>query len=120
MVGLGTQIAGLMGNHPEWTERVRVAVARAGERAWPLPLDADFEDMIQSKVADFKNTPQTRYGGAIAAGKFLEQFVDGVPWVHLDIAGPAWADHDTPARDAGGTGAFVHTLIELALTYRGQ
>ncbi len=120
MVGLGTQIAGLMGNHPEWTERVRVAVARAGERAWPLPLDADFEDMIQSKVADLKNSPGVRYGGAIAAGKFLEQFVDGVPWVHLDIAGPAWADHDSPARDAGGTGAFVHTLIELALTYRAQ
>jgi leucyl aminopeptidase len=40
-----------------------------------------------------------------------------VPWVHLDIAGPAWADHEGPTRDAGGTGAFVRTLVELCSTY---
>ncbi|WP_020469252.1 leucyl aminopeptidase [Zavarzinella formosa] len=118
MVALGTQIAGLMSNNIEWSDRVRVAISRAGERAWALPMDTDFEELLQSKVADLKNTPQTRYGGAIAAGKFLEQFVDGIPWVHLDIAGPAWADHDSPSRDAGGTGAYVHSLIELALSYR--
>ena len=120
LVALGTQIAGLMGNNLEWSDRVRGAIARAGERAWALPMDTDFEELLQSKVADLKNSPQTRYGGAIAAGKFLEQFVAGIPWVHLDIAGPAWADHDSPARDAGGTGAFVHSLIELAVSYRAS
>jgi leucyl aminopeptidase len=117
MIALGTEIAGLMTNDGGWGDRVRAAATRAGERAWPLPMDPDFDEMLKSKVADLKNVPPSRYGGAIAGGKFLEQFVAGVPWVHLDIAGPAWADHEGPARDAGGTGAFVRTLIELAATY---
>ena len=109
MVALGTEIAGLMSNDEVWARRVREAVTRAGERAWALPMDADFEELLKSKVADLKNAPPSRYGGAIAGGKFLEQFVAEVPWVHLDIAGPAWADHDGPTRDAGGTGAFVRS-----------
>lgn len=117
MIALGTQIAGLMGNHAEWIDRVKTAITRAGERAWQLPMDADFEELLPSKIADLKNTPQTRYGGAIAAAKFLEQFVGKTPWVHLDIAGPAWAERDSAAREAGGTGAYVHSLIELVLTY---
>jgi leucyl aminopeptidase len=117
MVALGTEIAGLMTNNEPWGEQVRSAARRAGERAWPLPMDADFEDLLKSKVADLKNVPPSKYGGAIAAGKFLEQFVGGLPWTHLDIAGPAWADNESPARDAGGTGAFVRTLVELAATY---
>jgi leucyl aminopeptidase len=119
MVALGTEIAGLMTNDDAWGERVRSAARRAGERAWPLPMEPDFEELLKSKVADLKNVPPSRYGGAIAGGKFLEQFVGGVPWVHLDIAGPAWADHEGPTRDPGGTGAFVRTLIELAATYPG-
>jgi leucyl aminopeptidase len=117
MVALGTEIAGLMTNDAAWGERVRGAALRVGERAWPLPMDPDFDELLKSKVADLKNVPPNRYGGAIAGGKFLEQFVGGVPWVHLDIAGPAWADHDTATRDAGGTGAFVRSLVELAATY---
>ena len=119
MVALGTEIAGLMANDDAWAGRVRAAATRAGERAWPLPMDSDFEEMLKSKVADLKNVPPSRYGGAIAGGKLLEQFVAGVPWVHLDVAGPAWADREAPTRDAGGTGAFVRTLIELAANYRG-
>jgi leucyl aminopeptidase len=117
MIALGTEIAGLMTNNEAWGERVRAAVRRAGERAWPLPMDEDFEELLKSKVADLRNAPPTRYGGAIAGAKFLQQFVGDVPWVHLDIAGPAWADHDSPARDPGGTGAFVRSLVELAHDY---
>jgi leucyl aminopeptidase len=120
MVALGTEIAGLMSNDDVWSARVRGAITRAGERAWPLPMDADFEEMLRSKVADLKNVGPSRYGGAIAGGKFLEQFVADLPWVHLDIAGPAWADHEGPTRDVGGTGAFVRSLIELAATYQEQ
>ena len=82
-------------------------------------MDADFEEALKSNVADCKNAPGVRYGGAITGGKFLEQFVGKVPWVHLDIAGPAWADRDSAARDAGGTGAYVRSLIELAYAYGG-
>ena len=63
-------------------------------------------------MADLKNIGG-RWGGAITAAKFLEQFVGSVPWAHLDIAGPSWADSDSPTRDAGGSGCFVRTLVTL-------
>ncbi|MBV8556392.1 MAG: peptidase M17, partial [Planctomycetaceae bacterium] len=62
--------------------------------------------------ADFKNVGG-KYGGAITAAKFLEQFVGSTPWVHLDIAGPSWNDSEGPTRDVGGTGCFVRTLVTL-------
>jgi leucyl aminopeptidase len=117
MIALGTEIAGLMSNEDAWAGRVRRAILDAGERAWQLPMDADFEEALQSNVADYKNAPGVRFGGAITAGKFLEQFINKIPWVHLDIAGPAWADKESTARDAGATGAYVRSLIELAHRY---
>jgi leucyl aminopeptidase len=117
MIALGTEVAGLMGNNEPWCERVLAAARRAGERAWPLPMFPHYAELIKSHVADIKNAPGTRYGGAIAAAKFLEEFVGDVPWAHLDIAGPAWAEHENPVRDPGGTGCFVRTLVELAREY---
>ncbi|MBV9122515.1 MAG: leucyl aminopeptidase, partial [Planctomycetes bacterium] len=117
MVALGTEVAGLMSNHPSWSDQVLSATARAGERAWPLPMFPLYDPLIKSHVADMKNTGGTRYGGAITAAKLLEQFVGQVPWAHLDIAGPAWAEDESPTRDPGGTGSFVRTLVELARGY---
>ena len=114
MVALGTEVAGLMGNNEAWCLRVREAAEWAGERTWPLPMFPLYGEMIKSDVADIKNTGGSRYGGAISAAKFLEEFVAGVPWVHLDIAGPAWAERENATRASGGTGCFVRTLIELA------
>jgi leucyl aminopeptidase len=120
MIALGTEIAGLMSNDDAWAGQVRAAVLAAGERAWQLPMDADFDQALISNVADCKNAPGVRYGGAITGGKFLEQFVNKIPWVHLDIAGPSWAEKESPSKDAGGTGAYVRSLIHLALEYPGQ
>ena len=117
MIALGTEIAGLMSNDESWAAIVKQAITKAGERAWQLPMDADFDEALQSKVADYKNAPGVRYGGAITGGKFLEQFVNKTPWVHLDIAGPSWAERESASRDAGGTGAYVRSLIELAHQY---
>ncbi len=117
LVALGTDVAGLMTNNEAWAEQVRSAAARCGELVWPLPMFPHYAELIKSKVADIKNTGGTRWGGAITAAKFLEEFVNGVPWVHLDIAGPAWAEHEGPTREAGGTGTYVRTLVELALAY---
>jgi leucyl aminopeptidase len=117
MVALGVEVAGLMSNNEAWSERVRTAAKQAGEKVWPLPMFPHYEELIKSQVADMKNSGGTRYGGAITAAKLLEQFVGQVPWVHLDIAGPAWAEHESPTRDAGGTGCFVRTLVELAREY---
>jgi leucyl aminopeptidase len=117
MVALGSEVAGLMGNSEAWCERVLAAAKRAGERAWQLPMFPHYSELIKSHVADIKNAPGTRHGGAITAAKFLEEFVGDVPWAHLDIAGPAWAEHENPVRDPGGTGCFVRTLVELARAY---
>ncbi len=112
MVALGTRYAGLFGNDDEWVGSVESASKSTGERTWRLPLDDDFLDALKSTVADLKNVGG-KWGGAITAAKFLEQFVGDVPWAHLDIAGPSWADADSPTRDAGGTGCFVRTLVTL-------
>ena len=114
LVALGTETSGLMTNNDEWGERILAAVARAGERAWKLPMDACYDALIKSKVADMRNTGGGRWGGAIAAAKLLEQFVGGAKWAHLDIAGPAWAEGETAALDAGGTGCMVRAIVEMA------
>lgn len=112
MVALGTKIAGLFSNDEPFAQDVLEASRMSGERAWRLPLDADFKDALKSQVADLKNVGG-KWGGASTAAKFLEQFVGQTPWVHLDIAGPSWADSDSAIRDAGGTGCFVRTLVAL-------
>jgi leucyl aminopeptidase len=119
LVALGASVAGLMGNDDSWTGSVLAAAHRAGERAWQLPLWPLYEEALKSNVADLKNAPGSRYGGAINAAKFLEQFVDGRPWVHLDIAGPAWTEKESATLDAGGTGYGVRTMVELAMRYPG-
>lgn len=117
IVALGMEVAGLLSNDEAWKGRVEAAARTAGERLWPLPMFPLYGEMIKSDVADIKNTGGSRWAGAISAAKFLEEFVAGKPWVHLDIAGPAWAEKDSAARASGGTGAFVRTLVELARQY---
>lgn len=111
-VALGDHIASVFSDG-EAGEKVEGAAAVAGERVWPLPLPADYRKLIDSKVADMKNTGG-RYGGAIAAALLLKEFVGDTPWAHLDIAGPAWAAEDGPLGPVGGTGFGVRTLVALA------
>jgi leucyl aminopeptidase len=113
MVALGDKIAGLMGNDDDWSDQVRAAADRAGESVWPLPLPSEYRKQLESEVADMKNIGGS-YGGALTAGLFLQEFVDGAPWVHLDIAGPARAGADDGYLTKGGTGFGVRTLVELA------
>jgi len=112
IVALGPKFAGLFSDDDPFADALLAACRRTGERAWRMPLDDDFKEMLKSHVADLKNVGG-KWGGAISAAKFLQQFTAGVPWVHLDIAGPSWVDSDSPARDVGATGCFVRTLVEL-------
>jgi leucyl aminopeptidase len=114
VVALGTDIAGLMTNDQAWADEVKASGDAVGEALWPLPMFPEFSEQIRSEVADIKNTGDGRWGGAITAAKFLEEFVNGKPWVHLDIAGPAFLDGQKPWLDAGGTGFGVRTLVEIA------
>ena len=113
VVALGLKVAGLMGNDDGWIGQVRDAAERAGEAVWHLPLPQEYRKDLDSEIADLKNITGTRYGGALTAGLFLSEFTGDVPWVHLDIAGPARASSDDGYIAKGGTGFGVRTLVEV-------
>ena len=79
----------------------------------------EFSQQIRSEVADIKNTGDGRWGGAITAAKLLEEFVADVPWVHMDIAGPSFLEKPKAWMEAGGSGAMVRTLVEVARELAG-
>ncbi len=111
-VALGQVNAGMMGTDREIIERLKCAATVTGERFWQLPLDEDYRKAIRSQIADIKNVGN-RWGGAITAAKFLQEFVEDTLWVHLDIAGVD-LDHDgQPFAAKGATGFGVRTLIHL-------
>ncbi len=117
VVALGTDIAGAFTNDQSWCDAVLASAKTAGEDLWQLPMCDSFDEQLKSDVADVKNVG-TRWGGAITAAKFLQRFVSDKPWVHLDIAGPAFAESTKPHREGGGTGVFVRTLVEIAKDWR--
>ena len=116
LVALGPDVAGVMANDSHWCEVLKRAAETCGEQVWELPMFDEFSEQLKSDVADIKNLG-TRWGGAITAGKFLEAFVADLPWIHLDIAGPAYFEKPKSWMDVGGTGAMVRTLIEVARTW---
>ena len=119
VVALGHEAIGMMGN-PEGQElmqRLRRAGDRSGERVWQLPLWDEYLEYVKSDVADVKNVGMGRAAGSIAGAAFLVKFVDGYPWVHLDIAGTAWADRDRPYKPKGGTGVGVRLLTQMLLDW---
>jgi leucyl aminopeptidase len=111
VVALGPMTTGVMGNDRSLVAAILQAAERAGEKMWELPLYPEYREHIRSDIADVKNTG-IRWGGAITAGLFLQEFVrSGLRWAHLDIAGPAFGDKEYSYIKKGGTGAGVRTLI---------
>ena len=113
VVALGQRYAGLMGNDDALRDELLEAADGAGERFWPLPLPEEYRKDIDSKVADLRNVGTDRFAGALRAGLFLQEFVDGVPWAHLDIAGPVFSDDTDGDLTGGATGFGVRTLLGL-------
>jgi leucyl aminopeptidase len=114
VVALGKGIAGVMGRGAGMIAQVVAASARTGERVWHLPLPSDMRPQLDSKIADLRNIGAGPHGGALIAGLFLGEFVpEGVPWAHLDIAGPAWSDETSHEIGPGGTGFGVRLLLDL-------
>jgi leucyl aminopeptidase len=115
VVALGKAASGLFGQPNAWVEVVRSTAERAGDRCWPMPLYDDYAEQLRSEVADMVNSGG-RPAGSCTAAMFLKEFAGGLPWVHLDIAGTAWADETKPWQQKGATGVAVRTLAELAFT----
>jgi leucyl aminopeptidase len=117
VVALGDRITGVMGSE-ETVADVLAAAERAGEDMWPMPIPEPIVERVHSsKVADLAQHDWVRWGGGLYAAAFLKEFTAGLPWAHLDIAGPSWhggaaSGHLTP----GGTGAALTTLVEYIRT----
>jgi leucyl aminopeptidase len=112
MVALGDRITGAFGNDARLTQDLVSAGAAVGEPTWEMPLFQDYRPLIDSAVADIKNIGD-RWGGAITAALFLAEFVGETPWVHLDIAGPAFTDRAHDLGPRGATGVPVRTLVRF-------
>ncbi len=118
MVALGQTHAGIMGTSDAWITQMQEAAAAAGEKVWQLPLPEEWRKNLDSDIADMKNIGG-RFGGASIAALFLREFVgEGIPWVHVDIAGPAFGDTETPTEAKGGTGYGVRTMLALLKGYK--
>ncbi len=112
VIGLGHNAVGVFGAEREAVDEVLAAGEQAGEPGWPMPLWDAYREQIKSDVADLRNTGG-RAAGSITAALFLKEFVDGYPWVHLDVAGTAYSQTDLGWIPKGPTGTPVGTFVEI-------
>ena len=112
IVALGDNVMGMMGTDDSLKSRIKKASEQTGELLWELPLWENYHELVKSDIADYKNSTG-RPGGAITAAAFLSKFVGPYPWVHLDIAGPAWLTKDQAYNPKGASGAGVRLLVQL-------
>ena len=110
IVALGNDIGGLWSTDDALAAEMKIAAELAGEKFWQLPMEERYFEGLKSQIADMKNTGP-RAGGSITAALFLKQFVKGTPWMHLDVAGPVWADSAHGVNNKGATGFPVRTLV---------
>jgi leucyl aminopeptidase len=116
MVALGTEYAGMFSNNDELADRLSKIGDGTGERVWRMPLGPEYDKLIDSQFADMKNTGG-RHGGSITAAQFLQRFVDGTPWAHLDVAGTAMGAPKTDINQSWGSGYGVRLLDRLVAEY---
>jgi leucyl aminopeptidase len=118
IIALGPHAIGMMGTDQALVDRLSKAGQASGERVWQLPLWDEYHEMIKSEIADLKNIGG-RPAGSITAGAFLAAFTGDYPFVHLDIAGTAFAEKPARPYDSpGGTGVGVRLLAEFLRTYQ--
>ena len=110
IIALGHHYTGVMGNNPQLIEELVNSSNKAGDKAWSLPIDSDFQEQIKSTCADIVNAG-SRDGGTITAACFLSRFTEKYQWAHLDIAGTAWKS----GANKGATGRPVAMLIQYLL-----
>lgn len=118
-IALGNDVTGIFGRDDGLKSEIVRAAQMTGERVWELPLWKSYDEYIKSDIADYKNWGG-REGGAIIAAAFLDKFTGDVPWLHLDIAGPAWTDKDKAYVPKGASGVGVRLLVEFLSNRAGK
>ncbi len=116
-MALGKKFAGLFSNDDTLADAIIQSGKRTHERCWHMPLPDDYKELNKSKLADIRNLPSSRAGGAITAALFLAEFVGNTCWAHIDIAGTAHTDKENAYCNAGGTGFGVRLLWDLLTTF---
>ena len=116
VVALGNVNIGVFTNNEALLGHVMAAAKTEGEKAWHMPLDDDYKELLKSAFADLANIGG-RWGGAVSAAWFLREFAGDTPWVNLDIAGTAWLDDAKPYMAKGPTGVCVRTFTRLAMEW---
>ena len=118
IVSLGNEFAGLFSNNDQLAERINKVGYKDNEKAWRLPLDKNFDKLMDSKIADMQNINYSGGAGSITAAQFLQRFImNKTPWAHLDIAGMAWTKKTTKTIPYGATGYGVKLLNRLVEEY---
>jgi leucyl aminopeptidase len=112
LIALGSTYAAVVSNDDELAREISAAGEESGELVWRLPLHDEYRAMMKGTVADLSNLAKKREAGTITASAFLEEFVDGTPWAHIDIAGTAW-DVNRAYTGKGGSGYGVRLLVQL-------
>jgi leucyl aminopeptidase len=114
-VALGDLACGVLGNDPSLIAALSVSGEASGERVWQLPLYDGFLDAMSSDVADIANANETGKGGTCTAAKFLEQFIDGRPWAHVDIASMMISGKTSGYQVKGMSGVGARLLLGYLL-----
>lgn len=114
---LGQNTAPVLSNNDDFYKQYELAAAKTNEKIWRMPADEEFKKMNQSDIADLKNSGG-KFGGTITAGLFIGEFAGETPWIHVDIAGPAWSDSEKPYCTKGGTGYGVRSLYHFAKAFK--
>ncbi len=113
VVALGGINSGVFSNHEIFQRRLLDAARIQGEKMWAMPMDDEYKELLKSASADIPNIG-SRGAGSITAAKFIEEFVEETPWIHLDIAGTAWTEEAKPYLAKGPTGVALRTFVHLA------
>jgi leucyl aminopeptidase len=111
-IALGDVYIAVLGTDQAWIDQIIAAGKKSGEKIWQLPLDKEYREQIKSEIADIKNVGG-RKAGTITGAYFIREFVEDIPWAHLDIAGTAWNESSKPYLSIGPTGVGVRTLVNL-------
>ena len=112
IVALGDDVIGMLGTDDKLKSEIDRAAQTTGELVWELPLWEGYHELIKSDIADYKNS-SGRSAGTITAAAFLSKFAGDAPWVHLDIAGPAWTNKEKNYIPKGASGVAVRLLVEF-------
>ena len=112
IVALGDDVIGMLGTDDKLKSEIDRAAQATGELVWELPLWEGYHELIKSDIADYKNS-SGRAAGTITAAAFLSKFAGDAPWVHLDIAGPAWTNKEKNYIPKGASGVAVRLLVEF-------